>query len=133
MASRKVTAKRKERTPEGLEQVVGQPVYSVWVDMLRRLVPDGRTHRLATTIAAMLQYTAEQSGDEPEEGTVAYALALAYDADYDGAEEALLPIVEKLFDDAKVKFRRTSAAGEHYSIAQEAVHEFVDWFNMPWE
>jgi hypothetical protein len=28
-----------------LQDVVGKETYTVWVDMLRELVPDGRTHR----------------------------------------------------------------------------------------
>ncbi len=44
-----------QRAPS-LKDVVGQPTYDVWVDMLRRLVPDGRPHRLAPMIAGMLQY-----------------------------------------------------------------------------
>jgi hypothetical protein len=39
-----------------LQAVVGKAAYAVWVDMLRELVPDGRTHRLPVVIAAMRQY-----------------------------------------------------------------------------
>lgn len=45
-------AKRKQT----LEEVVGQETYAMWVDMLRRLVPEGRTHRLAVLVAGMLHY-----------------------------------------------------------------------------
>jgi hypothetical protein len=38
---------------------VGEKTYSVWVEMLRTLVPEGRTHRLSVVIAGMLQYTLE--------------------------------------------------------------------------
>jgi hypothetical protein len=35
---------------KNLKTIVGQETYGVWVDMLRRLVPEGRTHRLAPMI-----------------------------------------------------------------------------------
>ena len=47
-----MTTKRKR----SLEEVVGKETYALWVDMLRRLVPDGRTHRLSVVVAGMLQY-----------------------------------------------------------------------------
>ena len=53
-----------------LKQIVGQKIYTVWVEMLRQLVPDGRTHRLAPLVAGMLQYAAniayEKYGDNYE-------------------------------------------------------------------
>ncbi len=120
-----------------LEQLVGEQVYSVWVDMLRRLVPDGRTHRLAPTIAAMLQYAVliglEKEGKRPEKGSVTWRLLQADEMGDDKAEELLLPLLKKLFKDAGVEYKRTSASGEDYSVASEAVREYVEWFNMPWE
>ncbi len=66
------------RGKDSLKEIVGDKVYSVWVDMLRRLVPEGRTHRLAPTIAAMLQYALEVAdekyGSDPQEGSLAYSL-----------------------------------------------------------
>jgi len=61
-----------------LQDVVGQETYSVWVNMLRILVPDGRTHRLAPLVAGMLQYalavSEEESGEEPDDDSVAQSL-----------------------------------------------------------
>src|SRR5437773_1747408 len=109
-------------TSNGLKVVVSEQVYSVWLDMLRRLVPEGRTHRLAPTIAAMLQYAtdiaSEKYGDDVEEGSVASRLRAAYDSN---DEELLLPFVQKLFDDAGVQYKRRSKAGVDYSVAEEAV------------
>ncbi len=120
-----------------LEQLVGEQVYAVWIDMLRRLVPDGRTHRLAPTIAAMLQYAAvialEKQDKRPKKGSAAYCLIEADEMGPDEAEELLMPLVSKLFKDARVKYARTSASGEDYSIATETIREYVEWFNMPWE
>ena len=44
------------KTPRNFRTVVGKDIYSAWVRMLRELVPDGRTHRLAVVVAGMLQY-----------------------------------------------------------------------------
>lgn len=120
-----------------IKEIVGDKVYSVWVEMLRRLVPGGRTHRLAPMIAAMLQYASEiayeKYGDKPEEGTVAYSLLIAQEDSYDEAMNLLLPIVEKLFEDSQVKSKRKSKKGIEYSIADGAIQEFLNWYNMPWE
>jgi hypothetical protein len=50
---------RKSTSRRSLQDVVGEKAYSVWVEMLRTLVPEGRTHRLSVVIAGMLQYTLE--------------------------------------------------------------------------
>ncbi|MCI0608598.1 MAG: hypothetical protein L0Z71_06005 [Anaerolineae bacterium] len=44
------------KSKRSLQAVVGEATYAVWVDMLRELVPDGRTHRLSVVVAGMLQY-----------------------------------------------------------------------------
>ena len=128
--------KKKSNTNQ-LEQLVGEHIYSVWMDMLRRLVPEGRTHRLAITLAAMLQYavvvTLEKHAGDLTEGTAAYQLIHAAEMDSDEAAEMLLPLLRKMFKDAGVEYARTSARGARYSIAEEAIREYVDWFNMPWE
>ena len=41
--------------------------------------------------------------------------------------------VVQLFKDAKVRFERTNAHGDKYSLAEDSYEEFIHWFNMPWE
>lgn len=60
----KAKASRPRQRARSLEAVVGREVYQTWVDMLRRLVPDGRTHRLAPLVAAMLQYARAVAADQ---------------------------------------------------------------------
>jgi hypothetical protein len=48
-----------ESVSHSLQEVVGTKTYSVWVEMLRELVPDGRTHRLSVLVAGMLHYALE--------------------------------------------------------------------------
>jgi hypothetical protein len=121
-----------------LQEIVGKETYTVWVEMLRQLVPEGRTHRLAPLVAAMLQYAStlasEKYGDNPEEGSAAQVL-LEASAAYDPEEavKLLSELVQTLFEDAKVKFRRISARGNDYSIIESAVYEFIHWHDMPWE
>ncbi len=121
-----------------LEAVVGKETYSIWIDMLRRLVPEGRTHRLSVVVAGMLHYAylivAENQADDIEEDSVAQALLDSGDGgDPEEVSEYLHDIVDQLFKDAKVKHKRTSARGEDYSIAESALEEYVSWFDMPWE
>jgi len=126
-----------KKSQGNLKGIVGDKVYSVWVDMLHRLVPDGRTHRLAPIIASMLQYASEVAyekyGSDPEEGSAAYSLIVSEEAGYDEAVDLLLPIVERLLKDSQVKSKRKSARGIEYSIAESAIQEFINWYNMPWE
>jgi hypothetical protein len=118
----------------GLAEIVGEETYSVWIAMLQRLVPQGRTHRLAPMIAGMLQYATEVAtekyGKKPEAGSVAEKLFAAYD---DNAEEKLLPIVKRLFKDAGVESERVSKGGDHYSVAEEAAREFLYWYEYSWD
>jgi hypothetical protein len=108
-----------KKSQGNLKAIVGDKVYSVWVDMLHRLAPDGRTHRLAPIIASMLQYASEVAyekyGSDPEEGSAAYSLIISEEADYDEAVDLLLPIVERLLKDSQVKSKRKSARGIEYS------------------
>ena len=42
-------------------------------------------------------------------------------------------ITEQLFLDAGVNYERVNHKGDSYSIAEEAVREFLIWENMPWK
>ncbi len=126
------------RSRKSLNPIVGPEIYQVWVKMLSILVPDGRTHRLAALIAAMLRY-ALQVGlddyeDEPEETSAISSLLAAEEcgSPYE-ASEILKDLLETLFEDAGVDSERVSARGDPYSIIDAAVEEYVAWYNMPWE
>jgi hypothetical protein len=120
-----------------LEDVVGKETYSVWVNMLHELVPNGRTHRLSVIIAGMLQYafTIAEGLDEDrlDEGSVASSLRKASEMGPDEVKRDLHDVVKRLFADAGVMFDRMSARGGHYIIADEAYEEFVRWYDYPWE
>jgi hypothetical protein len=121
-----------------LEEIVGQETYTVWTEMLERLVPDGRTHRLASMIAGMLLYAAqlayEEYGEDAEEESIASALFEASEAyDPDEVSDLLQEAVNQLFADAGVDPERVSSQGDDYSVAESAIYEFIHWYDMPWE
>ena len=121
-----------------LQDVVGPQTYAVWVDMLHSLVPDGRTHRLAPLIASMLHHAAAtadaKENEHRVEGTAVDTLRKATEADDPEEVNALLlGMIDRLFADAGVSYRRTSARGEGYSIADEILYEYFHWYDMPWE
>lgn len=119
------------------QDVVGKETYAVWVNMLRELVPDGRTHRLSVLLAGMLQHALtvaeELDEDELEEDSVALSLINANEMGPDEIKDELHDVVKLLFKDAGVTFDRVSKRGEPYSIADEAYNEFVSWYDYPWD
>lgn len=128
----------KPKSKRSLQDVVGKETYSVWVDMLRELVPEGRTHRLSVVIAGMLQYTLEVAakieGRNENEHSVAMSIIDAAEAGNPDEIKGLIhDIVTRLFDDADVAYERISKRGEHYSIADEVYAEFARWFDYPWD
>lgn len=121
-----------------LQTVVGPEVYQTWVSMLRILAPDGRTHRLAPLLAAMLQYAASiaeiTADDEIKERSLIQSLRDSSQvSDPSEVRELLHDAVTQLFQDARVEFWRMSARGQSYSIADDAYSEYVHWFDLPWE
>jgi len=120
-----------------VKDVVGAKTYNVWMDMLRRLVPDGRTHRLSVVIGAMLQCTYEVASEKPASDTKARKLYEHFQAAYECPDEEcvdeVIDIVKNLFKDAGVGYNRQNSRGASYSIAEDAAYEFLRWENMPWE
>ena len=125
-----------KETSRNFRTVVGADTYEVWVRMLRKLVPDGRTHRLAVMLAGMLQYAvvmAAAKGDKDERSLAASLLEASEASDPSEVEELIHDAVVQLFKDAKVRFERRNARGDKYSLAEDSYAEFIHWFDMPWE
>ena len=120
-----------------VKDVVGSKNYSVWLGMLKRLVPYGRTHRLSVVVASMLQVAYEIAQEREESNAKARQLSSIFESVYEQDDEngikPLLKITEQVFKDAKVGFKRVNRRGTGYSIAEEAVHQFLNWDAMPWE
>ncbi len=105
--------------------------------MLRKLVPDGRTHRLAVMVAGMLQYAVAMAAvhqREHKDGALTASLLEASDMNDPSEVKSLIhDAVVQLFKDASVRFERTNARGDKYSLAEDSYEEFIHWFDMPWE
>jgi len=125
------------KSSASLKSIVGAKVYGVWLDMLKELAPWGRTHRLAVVVAGMLHYasaSAANNKDVDKEGSVAWNLVAATETpDPDEVAGYLMDAIQQLFRDAKVRSSRKSSKGASYSIAEDAIQEFVRWEDMPWE
>jgi len=127
-----------KKSRRSLQDVVGKETYDVWVDMLRELVPGGRTHRLSVVVAGMLEYAVDKSAlikhRNEEEHSVAMSLIDASEAGYPEHIKGLIhDVVDRLFRDAGVGYERVSKRGEHYSIADEIYNEFSGWYDYPWD
>jgi len=127
-----------KKSRRSLQDVVGKETYDVWVDMLRELVPDGRTHRLSVVVAGMLEYAVGKSAlikhRNEEEHSVAMSLIDASEAGYPEHIKGLIhDVVDRLFKDAGVEYERVSKRGDHYSIADEIYNEFSGWYDYPWD
>lgn len=127
-----------KKSRRSLQDVVGKETYDVWVDMLRELVPDGRTHRLSVVVAGMLEYAVGKSAlikhRNEEEHSVAMSLIDASEAGYPEHIKGLIhDVVDRLFKDAGVEYERVSKRGDHYSIADEIYNEFSSWYDYPWD
>jgi len=120
-----------------IKDVVGSKDYSVWLEMLRRIVPSGRTHRLSVVVASMLQVAYQLAQEREDSNSKARRLSsiieCACEHDEKNGIEPLLKITEQLFKDAGVGFKRVNRRDEGYSIAKEAVYQFLNWDAMPWE
>lgn len=122
----------------GLVDVVGPETYATWVEMLRSLVPQGRTHRLAVVAAGMLQHAVNVAMRRsrrraPSAKACKALIAATEDLDASGEHGEIPEVLKKLFRDAGVSPNRVNARGDAYSIIDTAIQEFVGWEDMPWE
>jgi len=120
-----------------IESVVGPKTYGVWIDMLKNLVPGGRTHRLSVVIAGMLKYSEKMAYEKRNQNTNADKLDQIFQKIYENYEDesfaAILDLAESLMIDAQVNYERVNSKGRKFSIAESAVQEFIRWDFMPWE
>ena len=136
MKTKKQAKAAATKTGRSFSSVIGDDTYAAWVRMLRELVPDGRTHRLSVVLAGMLHYAAAIADDDDRdnERSLASSLIEATEAsDPSEVEDLIHDVVVQLFKDAEVRFERTSARGDRYSLAEDAYAEFIHWYDMPWE
>jgi len=141
--------------PPSLEPIVGKEVYAIWLRMLKTLVPNGRTHRLAPLVAGMIKFAAEAAyrryRGHPPHGSLAEALIFCEEMEQEAREEdssedeedspengrskggILFAAVDKLFRDAHVRGDRVNSRGDKYSVVDSVVQDFIRWDAMPCE
>ena len=91
--------KRRQGKNRSLKSIVGEETYIVWTAMLKSLIPEGRTHRIAPLVAGMMHYASnvayEKDGNNPEEDSVAHSLVLAAEAyEPDEVADLLFDVVD---------------------------------------
>lgn len=137
-ATARPTSRPQSRPERTLNSVVSAQTYSVWLEMLRSLVPDGRTHRLSILVAGMLRHAVEVAvarfgEDAPKRSAAASLIGAAEEDDPEQVADQIGDLAERLFRDAKMVGRRVNARGDEYSILDSSIQEFASWYAMPWE
>ncbi|APJ02797.1 hypothetical protein [Silvanigrella aquatica] len=115
-----------------LKKLVGSEVYDVWVNMIKILVPNARTHRISVIVAGMLHYALDQSYlKEHKDNSLTHILQESYDNNE--ADEELFNAIKLIFNKAKVKYTRKNSKGDQYCIIENSLNQFFHWESMPWE
>ena len=123
---------------EEFKEIVGAQSYATFLSMLTEIGPDSRTHRISVVIAAMLQFARSLLPADCEDGTLAQAIVTLEEEPYmvdeeSEAYEMVIDLIDELCDEAGMRNLRESSRGEPYSIADNAIAEYIGWYNMPWE
>jgi len=129
-----MTSKQK-KISQDLINLVSSEVYETWLSMLRELVPWGRTHRLGVLVAGMIQYACSCVNGNHTENVVVdiFEESAGIGMDYEEQAELFSPIIEQLFLDAGVGWKRVNYHGKRYSVVDQSIHEYLHWDAMPWE
>jgi hypothetical protein len=127
-----------EKMLEEFMKIVGAQSYSAFLRILKEIGPDARTHRISIVIAAMLRFALSKLPSDWEDGTLAHALVTLEDEPYLAAEECeeydlVFDLIDELCTEAGMRNLRESARGIQYSIAEDAISQYVAWHSMPWE
>jgi hypothetical protein len=115
-----------------LKNLVGIPMYESWIEMLKTLGPNGRTHKISLLVASMLRFAHEASIKKHLTITESYS-SIYESADQAKIETELYPIVCALLTDAGLQWERHGKNGRHYDLAKESIVNFCRWSEMPWE
>lgn len=123
---------------EEFKELVGKDSYPVFIDLLKKVGRDARTHRIRVVFAAILRYASEKLSDKREEGSLRRALTLLEEDPSLACEESeeyaiVYELIAQICHETGIRNERQSARGQNYSIANLAIAEFASWYNMPWE
>ena len=127
----------RERMLEEFEKIVGTERYSVFMEMLEQIGPDARTHRISVVIAAMMQFALDELINDYMDGPLARALIAFGENDPDSGgkdeAEALYEFIDELCSEVGMTNERESARGDSYSIAENVIEVYSNWYAMPWD
>jgi hypothetical protein len=120
------------------ERIIGTEMYEAFILMLKEIGPEARTQRISIVIAAMLKYALDQLPPHCEEDTLDEALLEIVEEPYLAEEEStqynmLYQLIDSLCTEAGMRNERENYQGTPYSVAENAIAEYVSWYNMPWE
>lgn len=123
---------------EEFKNIIGAQSYSIFLRMLKEIGSDARTHRISVVIAAMLRFALSKLSPDCEDGTLGQALVTLDEEPYLAAERSeeyqlVFHLIDELCLEAGMRNLRESARGTLYSIAENAIAEYIAWYNMPWE
>ena len=123
---------------EEFKEIIGEQELRSFLTFLKAIGPDARTHRISVVIASILRFAVNQLPDHCEDGSLAQALTLIDQEPYlvnENSEECelIFDFIDCLCKEAGMLNERTSARGDGYSVAENALFEYASWYNMPWE
>ena len=127
-----------ERMVDEFKEIVGDQHFSSFLTLLKEIGPDARTHRISVVIASILRFAVNQLPPECEDGSIAQALLVLDEEPYLAHEqsdeyELVYDLIDSLCTEVGMQNERESSRGESYSIAENAILEYVAWYSMPWE
>jgi hypothetical protein len=125
-----------EMSKDCFQSIVGAATYQVWVDMLQKVVSEGRTHNLAPLVAGMLQYAYQVALEtDTVEDDVADAFVNEIDEPFQiaGIPKPIWQATRQLFQEAGVHASHRSAHGDSTSVMEDAFEEFIHWHDYSWE
>ena len=119
-------------------EIIGDQHFASFLELLKEIGPDARTHRISVVIASILRFAIDQLPPDCEEGSLAQALVMLNDEPLLVHEESdeydlVFDLIDGICNRAGMTNLRESARGDAYSIAENAILEYASWYNMPWE
>lgn len=126
------------RLIDEFKDIIGEQFFLLFMNLLKEIGPDARTHRISVVIASILRFAVNRLPPDCEDGSLAQALLMLDEEPYLAHEESdecnmVFDLIEGLCNETGMMNLRESARGADYSIAEHVILEYAAWFNMPWE
>ena len=120
------------------KDIIGEQKFKSFLELLKNIGPDARTHRISVVIASILRFAVNQLPPDCDHGTLSQALITLDEEPYLAHEQSdeyklVYDVIDKLCIESGMQNERESSRGESYSIAENVILEYAAWYNMPWE